>query len=304
MPVSRLLVSRRHLLGALVTLGLAPGATLAARPRPSRVITLFQGATDTAVALGATPAGVVESWQYRPVYPYLRAALEGVPIVGLETQPSLEDIALLAPDVIVASRFRHQKIIPLLSKIAPVVMLDEIYRFRTTLAVMAGALGRDKQAELLGARYLARVTALKARLAAHFGPRWPVSVSLIDIRAEQVRSYLPDSFAGRVLSDLGFAWNETARSRPGLMLKLGGVESLPALDAEVFFVMRHSASPVVAEHERRLMAHPLWQRMAAPRTGQVVAVDAVAWSLSGGILGVFNLLDEIGAWLDRLEDAR
>ncbi|WP_136065895.1 ABC transporter substrate-binding protein [Modicisalibacter radicis] len=304
MPVDRLRLSRRRLLGALVTLGLAPEATLAARTRPPRVVTLFQGATDTAVALGVTPAGVVESWQDGPVYPYLRVALGGVPIVGLETQPSLEDIALLAPDVIVASRFRHQKIMPLLSKLASVVMLEEIYRFRATLAVMARALGRERQAELLGAQYLARITAVRARLAAHFGPRWPVSVSLIDIRADQVRSYLPDSFAGRVLSDLGFAWNETARTRSGLMLKLGGVESLPALDAEVFFVMRHSASPVVAEHERRLMTHPLWQRMAAPRAGQVVAVDAVAWSLSGGILGVFSLLDEIDAWLDGPGEAR
>ena len=31
---------------------------------PARVVTLFQGATDSAVALGVTPCGIVDSWSY------------------------------------------------------------------------------------------------------------------------------------------------------------------------------------------------------------------------------------------------
>ena len=92
---------------------------------PLRVVTLFQGATDCAVVLGVTPCGVVDSWSEKPTYRYLRAALEQVPHVGLETQPSLEDIALLKPDVIIASRYRHERIAPLLKQIAPVLMLEE-----------------------------------------------------------------------------------------------------------------------------------------------------------------------------------
>ncbi|MCM2972531.1 ABC transporter substrate-binding protein [Larsenimonas suaedae] len=286
-------LSRRQTLAALLALGLCPGAVLAGAPESPRVVTLFQGATDTAVALGVIPVGAVLSWQDPPVYPYLRTALAETTIVGLETQPSLEDIAVLSPTLIVASRFRHQRIAPLLSRIAPVVMLEDIYRFETTLERMAQALNQQAQADRLMAQYHARVTMLRARLAAHFGQAWPLTVSLIDIRADQVRSYLPGSFAGRVLSDLGFHWTETARTAHGILLKLGGVESLPALDAGLFFVMRHSAGPAVRAHEQRLMSHPLWQRMRAPSTGRVYSVDPVAWSLSGGILGVFDLLDSI-----------
>lgn len=295
-------LSRRHVLGAMLALGVMPGSLLA-RERPARVVTLFQGATDSAVALGITPVGIVRSWQDPPIYPYLRPALSTSTLVGLETQPSLEDIALLAPTLIVASRFRHERITPLLEKLAPVVMLSQIYRFQTTLEVMAQRLGREYQAATLMMQYRARVVALRARLAAHFGTRWPATVSLIDIRADQVRSYLPGSFAGQVLTDLGFRWNDAARKAGGIMLKLGGVESLPALEADVFFVMRHARSPAVEDYAHRLMTHPLWQRMQAPRTGQVVEVDAVAWSLSGGILGVFNQLDEIEAWLQREGDS-
>ena len=81
------------------------------------------------------------------------------------------------------------------------------------------------------------------------------------------------------------------------------MESLPAVDADVFFVILHSRSAAVRAHYQRLQAHPLWQRMAAPTRKQVREVDAVAWVLSGGILGVMHMLDDIEHWLDR-ESAR
>ena len=112
-------LTRRHLLrcwGGLVT-GAALGPAMAAT-QPTRVATLFQGATDSTVALGLRPCGVVESWSEKPVYRYLRPALAGVPSLGLETQPSLEDLALLAPDLIIASRFGHGRIAPLLHQCA------------------------------------------------------------------------------------------------------------------------------------------------------------------------------------------
>ncbi|KEZ73650.1 achromobactin-binding protein, partial [Pseudomonas syringae pv. syringae FF5] len=112
---------------------------------------MFQGASDTAVALGVTPCGVVDSWSEKPMYRYLRPALAAVPHVGLETQPSLEDIVLLKPDLIVASRFRHQRIAPLLEQIGTVLMLEEVFEFKRTLAMMGAALQRQQLAmDLLG----------------------------------------------------------------------------------------------------------------------------------------------------------
>lgn len=298
-------MTRRELLVMALALGVAPGVAFAAGGKRDasapRIVTLFQGATDTAVALGVTPVGVVESWLDKPIYPYLRSALSGATLVGLETQPSLEDIALLGPDLIVASRFRHQRIEPLLSQLAPVVMFDEIYRYRETLTVMGEALSRQANAAALSARLTRRLSRLRRRLREHFGARWPVTVSLLDIRANEVRSYLAESFGGSVLAALGFRWNDVQRDLSGVSLKLSGVEGLPALDADVFFVMRHGRGAAVADHYRRLRAHLLWQRMAAPSQGEVWEIDAIDWSLSGGILGVFAMLDDIDAWLTDAE---
>ncbi|MBZ9558628.1 MULTISPECIES: iron-siderophore ABC transporter substrate-binding protein [unclassified Modicisalibacter] len=297
--------SRRRFLGLLMALGALPAlAGGRSNAAPVRVVSLFQGATDTLVALGVTPVGVVESWQDKPIYPYLREALDGVTLVGLETQPSLEDIALLEPDLIVASRFRHQRIAPLLSALAPVAMLDDIYHYRRTLATLAGVLDREPRAAYLQARLAIRITALRRRLQARFADRWPLSVSLLDIRGNAIRSYLASSFGGSVLADLGFVWNRAARDADGVILEVGGVESLPALDADVFFVLDRSRSQAAVAHYRRLRGHPLWQRLSAPSHGRVWSVDPVAWSLSGGILGVFAMLDDVAAWLDAADEGR
>lgn len=258
-----------------------------------RVITLFQGATDSAVALGVTPCGVVDSWSEKPMYRYLRQSVQGVPHVGLETQPSLEDIVLLRPDVIVASRFRHQRIAPLLEQMATLVMLDEVFAFKQTLMVMGATLQREQQARYLLQLWQQRVVQLRLQLQTRFAERWPLSVAVLDIREDHIRSYLPASFAGSVLSELGFTWTAAARAARGTSLKLTSKESLPVVNADLFFVFQRSDSQAAQQQFLSLQQHPVWQQLQAVQQGQVWQVDAVAWSLSGGILGANLMLDDI-----------
>ncbi|WIX31273.1 iron-siderophore ABC transporter substrate-binding protein [Salinicola sp. JS01] len=310
-------MKRREFMARALALGAMPTLALGAMPalaragitrqeepsaprRTQRIVTLFQGATDTAVALGVVPVGVVLSWQYQPIYPYLRPALAQSALLGLETQPNLERIALLEPDLIVASRFRHQRIAPLLSALAPLTLLDDIYHYRYTLETMAQALDRQARAESLQRVLASRMAGLRARLQQRFGARWPLTVALLDVRAGEIRSYLAPSFGGSVLTQLGFGWPLQVEGQPGVLLTLSGVESLPALDADVFFLLQPRDRPA-REHYGRLRGHPLWQRLAAVRQGRVWQVDPVAWSLSGGILGVFGMLDDLDAWLDTTE---
>ncbi len=173
-PDRTLQPSRRTVLRLSLGLLALPGIVRAAslRSDPLRVVTLFQGASDSAVALGVTPCGVVDSWS-EPMYRYLRPALAAVPHVGLETQPSLEDIVLLKPDLIVASRFRHQRIAPLLEQICPVLVLEEVFEFKRTLAMMGAAMNRQQQAMQLLGEWQRRVTELRGQLQAKFAGRHP-----------------------------------------------------------------------------------------------------------------------------------
>lgn len=286
--------------------GTTSGASVTSAPfhaalQPMRVITLFQGATDTAVALGVAPLAVVESWREKPVYPYLRAALSDVTVIGLETQPSLEDIALLEPDLIIASRFRHQDITPLLQQLAPVLMLEQIYEFKKTVYQMGQVCQREQQARWLLERWQQRVSDIKQQMSQVFGDQ-PPTVSVLDIRSDHLRSYLPASFSGSVLTELGFAWNETSQQAEGVSIKVTSKESLPVVNAQLFFVFLRAESPAVQQHYQALLQHPIWQRMEASRQKRIRGVDGIAWSLSGGILGANRILDDVEQML--LEEAK
>ncbi|MDQ2148242.1 iron-siderophore ABC transporter substrate-binding protein [Alcaligenaceae bacterium C4P045] len=263
----------------------------------ARVITLFQGATDTAVSLGVTPIGVVESWTQKPVYTYLRPALEGVAQVGLETQPSLEDVISLEPDLIVASRFRNERIYSLLSRIAPTIAVEDVFSFRDTLAMMGQALGKTAEAARVMAAWDARVAALRDALRTRFDLLWPLTVSVLDFREDHVRAYLPNSFSGSVLAQLGFARTALQANATQTLQKITSREAIPFLDAQVFFVLMRSDRPAVRQNYLAWRAHPLWTRLDAPRHGRVYEVDNVAWSLSGGILGAQLMLDDVAVKL-------
>lgn len=260
---------------------------------PRRIVTLYQGATDTAVALGLKPVGVVESWLEKPMYRYLRDALPDVRYLGLETQPDLESVAWLAPDLIVGARYRHEAIHPLLSRIAPTVVLDTGYDFRTMLELMGEATGRERRARELLDDWAARAADFRRQIEAALGEAWPQEVAVVSFRSDHARIYY-DGFARRILDELGFRRPEVQR-QPGWGIKLTSREAIPAMAADAIFVFMRDADPAVAETYRRWTEHPLWQNLEAARQDRVYQVDSVIWNMGGGILAANHLLDELYA---------
>ena len=283
---------RRRCLQALLLGSVSPKLFAAPAGQP-RVISLFQGATDSLVALGVTPDGIVESWAEKPVYRYLRPYLSGVLQLGLETQPSLEKIALVKPDIIFASRFRHQDVAPLMEKIAPVVLLDDVFEFKKTLQVVAESLSLTARSDRLLAQWSQRIATIRERVSEQFPPSQIPQVSVIEIRPDHIRRYLAHSFPGSVMSELGFGWQDQDVETRNSSLRFSSMENIPLLDADVFFILLRANSPAITRQYHNLQAHPLWQQLKAVKTGQLWEVDSVPWSLSGGILGANQILNDV-----------
>lgn len=258
---------------------------------PQRVVTLFQGANDTAVALGVTPVGVVDAWAQGENYDYLDAPLKDVPHVGLETQPSLEAIALLEPDLIIASRRRHEKIYHLLSQIAPTVSLATVFDVHRTLDVMGQALDREARAQELWEAWQQRLAAFRQQASSQLADRWPLTATVLNFRADHARLYLDGSYAGSVLHDLGFT-RPAVHPEDQWVLKLTTKESIPIIDADVVFYLMER-DPAVHDNFEAWTRHPLWDNLEAVREQRVYAVDRVDWSLAGGILGANRMLDQL-----------
>lgn len=283
---------RRRCLQALL-LGSVSPALFAAPSRQPRVVSLFQGATDSLVALGVTPDGIVESWAEKPVYRYLRPFLSGVPQLGLETQPSLEKIALIKPDIIFASRFRHQDVAPLMKKIAPVMLLDDVFEFKKTLQVVADSLQLTASSERLLDAWSKRTDILREKVARQFTSSPPPQVSVIEIRPDHIRRYTAHSFSGTVMSELGFGWQDQDVQTRNSSLRFSSMENIPLLDADIFFILLRANSPAITRQYHNLVAHPLWQQLKAVKNNQLWEVDSVPWSLSGGILGANQILNDV-----------
>lgn len=262
--------------------------------KPKRVVSLFQGATDTLVALGVEPVGAVESWSQKPMYQYLRPKLTNVHYVGLETQPSLEDIALLKPDLIIATRFRNEKTYSILSQIAPTVALEEVYDFQQTLITVGEALGREKQANQLLKQWNQRINQTRAGLQGKYGSRWPPTVSLLEFRDDHIRAYSPKSFSGAILTELGFDWPILVADEQWALQKLASKESIPLIDSDISFIFMRD-KPSIQTNYQSWIRHPLWQQTKAAKSKQIYQVDSINWNLAGGIISANNVLNEIDA---------
>lgn len=259
---------------------------------PTRIVTLYQGANDTAVALGVTPIAVVDSWVEKPMYHYLRDDLANVPHVGLETQPNLEEIARLKPDLIIANKARHEDIYTLLSQIAPTVAEDTVFDFKGTVQLMGEALNKQAEADQLLADWNQRVATLQTELQAQVGDQWPLQVAITNVRNDHLRVYLEDSFAGTVLHDLGFEFPPMSAQRTW-GVKLNSKENIPSMNADVMFIIFQSQDGSVHENYQAWSDHPLWQTLDATQNNQVYDVDLVAWLMSGGIIGANNMMDQL-----------
>ncbi|AHL72754.1 MULTISPECIES: ABC transporter substrate-binding protein [Bacillus] len=258
---------------------------------PKRVVTLYQGATDAAVAMGIKPVGVVESWLEAPTYKYLRDDLKGVKIVGQETQPNLEEIEKLKPDVIFASKIRHEEIFDQLKEIAPTVATDTVYTFKDTVKLMGEALDQqDKSKELL-TKWDDRVADFKEKAKKDI-KNWPLNVAVVNFRADHTRIY-QTGFAGSILTELGFEGPKNIKDKKLDVVQLTDKESIPQMNADVIYYFIGEQDKAAEKTYKEWTSHPLWKQLDAVKAKEVHKVDEITWNMAGGIIAANMMLDDI-----------
>ncbi|MEX3744199.1 ABC transporter substrate-binding protein [Lysinibacillus xylanilyticus] len=256
---------------------------------PKRVVTLYQGATDTILEFGVTPVGVVESWAQAPMYNYIKDDLKDTKFVGQETQPNLEEIAALKPDLIIATQIRHEEIYDQLSQIAPTVVNTTIYDFKETATIIGQALGQEEQAKSLIGDWEARVTDFKTKVAST--ENWPLSAAVLNYREDHARIYVT-GFAGSILNELGFKGPKDLQGENLEIVKLTDKEGIPQMNADVIFQFMEDNAAVKKTHEE-WTAHPLYKNLDAVKNNQVYTVDEIIWNFGGGLQAANLMLDNL-----------
>ncbi|MEM1243065.1 MAG: iron-siderophore ABC transporter substrate-binding protein, partial [Cyanobacteria bacterium P01_H01_bin.26] len=199
---------------------------------PTRVIVLGYTTVEAVLAHGVQPIGapdgVVSSLSH------LSLDNETTEDIGSPTQPSLETIAVLKPDLILTSKYRLGDSYDQLAQIAPTVVfdIDGNHQWKELTRLCGEALGKQAETQTLAAAYDTKLQTVKDQLS-QTGKQ--PQVSIVSIFPGLIRAAGTETFAGSVLADAGIA-------RPPSQSQAQGpqnisLESLDLLDGDVIFLM-------------------------------------------------------------------
>ncbi|WP_051260375.1 ABC transporter substrate-binding protein [Corynebacterium sputi] len=124
---------------------------------PSRIVVISGGQLDAALSLGVVPLGATNATGAELIPECLREAapesagrLDQIDSVGQRTDPGLEAIAELEPDLILGNQSGLEDLYPELSKIAPTVLsVGAPPQWREDYLLLAASLGKQQQAEIV-----------------------------------------------------------------------------------------------------------------------------------------------------------
>ncbi|WP_333889509.1 ABC transporter substrate-binding protein [Caldilinea sp.] len=259
---------------------------------PQRIVTLGQDATDAVLALDVTPVGAVDPWGGR-WYAYLGDRMANVVSLGMETEPNLETIVSLRPDLILGSRLRHEAIYEQLRQIAPTIFAETIGRtWKENFQLYAQALCSETEGERIIAAWNDRIADFQAQM----GERLKTEVSLIRFRADEVRIYTT-GFPGSVLREAGLSRPESQQvddweTAPQVLVL--NKEQIPMMDGDVlFYMVSNWGDDQGSQIMEEWTGHPLWKTLKAVQNNAVHPVNEEHWNLGGGVLAANRMLDDL-----------
>lgn len=245
---------------------------------PVRVLPLSATDADFVLAVGVEPIAIPKLAQSDSatggtgVYPWQQGLYAaGTPTFAATKDAKIEQIAMLSPDLLVATTFwglTEQTYSPL-SSVAPILYFDTATNadpWQNYQRKVGTALNRESEADAAIAKAENAITAARTDNPALEGKTFNAVISP-DEEGVYVLCSDEDNMA-RTMGDLGLTLSDYAKTVECDGGK-GQVswENVPLLDADVLWVI-----PDTAEGAAVLDAQPLWGQIPAVRRGAVVTV--------------------------------
>jgi iron complex transport system substrate-binding protein len=260
---------------------------------PQRVVMLTTQGVETLIALGVKPVGAVGGFTGNDFYPHVKPQLEGVTVLGTESQPNLEAIAGLKPDLILGMKFRHEKIYPQLSAIAPTVFVEEPRGdWKENFMLYAEALNKKAEGEKVIADWEKRIAEFKEKA----GDKLNTKVSLVRFMPGRVRIYYKNTFTGAILNELGVARPES-QNKDDFAAEVTK-ERIPEMDGDIMFYFSYETGDGEASKlEKEWTNDPLWKNLNVVKNNKAFKVDDTIWNTSGGVISANMVLDELTKYI-------
>ncbi len=245
---------------------------------PKRIVALEFSFVDALAAVDVSPVGIADDNDPSRLLPAVSQKLGKWTSVGTRSQPSLEVIASLKPDLIIADVDRHSAVYKDLSKIAPTLLLPsrrETYQDNLKSAAIIGkVIGKNKAMQARLVKHHQVMTDYGKQLSVLNGKTIQFGVA----RENGFYAHSPESYAGGVITTLGLTTpkgldNENASRQISL-------EQLLALNPAYLVVGDYTENSIISKWAKQ----PLWNALQAVRDKHVYHVDGNMWARCRGIL--------------------
>lgn len=265
---------------------------------PQRVVVLDdQVLLDPVLALGVKPVGALSCFNCEEGFRGIPNDLvTDISDVGTRSEPSLERILSLKPDLIVAREWQRSSY-DLLSDIAPTVVVDyySISDFKERLRYFGQVLGKSDRAESLLTQYQERIQELQQQLGEQLETS-TISVIRLMGSTDVFSTSKPGLFTfSQIIGDVGLKLTQIQQEQEEDDLTFG-IEALPQHDADFLFITTHHP---LTEGEKAnsdplfFLNQPIWSQLKAVQNKQVYKVY---WDV-GGPIGANRVIDDLYKYL-------
>ena len=257
---------------------------------PKRVVILTNEGTEALLSMGVKPVGAVKSWVGDPWYEHISGEMEGVEVVGDESQVNVEAIAKLKPDLIIGNKMRQEAIYPQLEAIAPTVFAETLRGdWKENFKLYAEALNKKEEGDQVLSDFDARIDELKEK----HKDQLDKEISLVRFMAGDVRIYHKDTFAGVILEQIGFKRPES-QDVNDFAEKNVSEERIPAMDGDLIFYFTYETGDGEAQAlEDEWLNKPLFKNLEAVQAGNIHKVNDSIWNTAGGVIAANKMLDDL-----------
>ncbi len=263
---------------------------------PERVVVFGDIPLDSAVAVGVVPVGATSTRGSDQVAAYVADEVPGIAIAGAVSEPNLEAVVALEPDLILTS-WADEETWKTLSQIAPTIVPltvpfdgPEGLQFWEYEALIYGhALGKSAEME----QALADVEARVAEVAEAVGE--PAGETAAVVRwMEQGPVVMSEQLIGPVmLARLGLNPPAIAQGFDGGHTDVLSLENLSEVDTDWLFIATFNEDGAAAYEA--VSAEPAFQQLRAAEAGKVAVVNGSLWSSAAGPIAAQRILDDIEA---------
>ena len=242
---------------------------------PSRVVALEYSFVDALAQVSVSPVGVADDNKVDRILPQVREKIAAWQSVGTRSQPSLEVIASLKPDLIIADPSRHTAVFEELKKIAPTVMFDsrhESYQENLETAQKIGDLvGKSSEMKAKINEHNDYI----ANIAKNLGVQGK-KASFGTSREDKFNIQNDNGYVGSFLTTLGFAPTKLNSDQAFVEINL---EQLVMEKPEYLFIAHYRDESIARKWE----AEPLWKAIPAVKANNVYSVDSDMWAHGRGL---------------------